>query len=87
MGLYRGRAGAAGRATLLGALSVCLGICATPASAQTSDAVGAFNNFVMAGQYEQASFYIQNNLITAAEVDSTQLFYDSFMKNFASQPQ
>lgn len=84
--LYTGRAGKSVRAILLGAISACLVIGATPAGAQNSDAVGAFNNFVLAGQYEQASFYIQNNLITADQVDSTQLFYNSFMKNFASQP-
>jgi hypothetical protein len=50
------------------------------ATAQSNDTLTAFSNFIKAGNYENANFYLSNNLLDPKLVDTSQLFYDALME-------
>lgn len=53
------------------------------AAQQTDDAVSAFRNFVMTGNYDNANFYLTNKLLEPKDIDTSQLFFDVFMEKYA----
>jgi hypothetical protein len=56
-----------------------------PARAQqpSPDTLTAFSNFIKAGNYDNANFYLTNKLVTAEQVDTSQLFFDAFMEKYS----
>jgi hypothetical protein len=58
---------------------------AQPAHAQSqSDESSAFASFVASGQYNDANFYLANGYITAADIDTSQLFYTILSNQYFS---
>jgi hypothetical protein len=57
------------------------------ALAATEESIAAFSKFVEAGNYQDANFYLTNNLIAPAEIDTSQLFFSVVMKQFSNDLQ
>lgn len=66
------------RAACVAASVVCA--FSSTAAAQSADTLTAFSNFIKAGNYENANFYLSNNLLDPKRVDTSQLFYDALME-------
>lgn len=58
----------------------------SPISAQ-AQGVTAFQNFVAEGKYDDANFYLANGYVTAADIDTGQLFYDVLLGRYFSDLQ
>lgn len=53
-----------------------------PITAVQAQGLTAFEGFVEQGRYDDANFYLANGYVTAADVDSGQLFYSILMKRY-----
>lgn len=72
-------------------LSVMLaaGVVAAPSSfAEDASSAAAFGSFVKAGNYENADFYLKNNYVAPADIDTSRLFYEAltgrYLENLAA---
>lgn len=66
---------------LLGGAVAALLLAAAPSLAQDTNNTTAFQAFVAAGDYEKANFYLANGYVTAADIDSGQIFYTTLVEN------
>ncbi|WP_193177881.1 hypothetical protein [Oricola nitratireducens] len=53
-----------------------------PGRAQ-NDPLVAFENFVKDGQFDSASFYIQNGILKKEQIDTSQIFYDALTQKYS----
>lgn len=65
-------------------ISAVLLFAAGDGSAQSSDPEQAFRAFLSDANYGDADFYIKNDLIDPAELDTGQIFFDVLMDKYAS---
>lgn len=75
MGSGRRRLGS----SFAGALAALL-LCSFAAAA--TENLQAFGNFVKAGDYKNANFYIENKLIDPKGLDTSQIFYDALIASY-----
>ncbi|ODT79026.1 MAG: hypothetical protein ABS76_21810 [Pelagibacterium sp. SCN 64-44] len=67
---------------LLGGAVAALLLAAAPSLAQDTNNTTAFQAFVAAGDYEKANFYLANGYVTAANIDSGQIFYTTLVEHY-----
>ena len=68
---------------IAGACLLMLLFASTAARGSDAASLTAFSNFVKAGNYENANFYLSGNFVKPEDVDTSQLFFDVFMDRFS----
>jgi hypothetical protein len=70
---------------ILAAIAIATGLANATYSSQANESVQAFESFVMAGDYSNATFYVSNGFVAASNIDTSQIFYNVATRRFLNE--